>query len=218
MENEREQIEELRRWWKENGRTAVIGVILGLGAVAGWNGWQRYQQGQQEMASVRYEQLLAEVKDGNHAQAVVHAKSLIEDFPRSGYAPLAALLAARGALADGNAEEARKELRWAIAHGKDLAVRDLARLRLGRLLIQLQDNASALALANKIETPSFRGLGAELKGDALVASGESEKARAAYADALKSTDLPAASRARIRMKLDDIGVRKLWKGPQASTG
>jgi len=218
LENEREQIEELRKWWKDNGRTAVIGVVLGLGSVAGWNGWQRYQEGQHEMASVRYEQLLAEVKNGNHAQAVVHAKSLIEDFRRSGYATLAALLAARSALATGDTEEARKQLQWVIEHGDDLAVRDLARLRLGRLLIQIRDNAGALALATKIEAPSFRGLGAELEGDVLFASGKPEQARAAYATALDTPDLPAASRARVRMKLDDIGVQDLWKSAPSSAG
>ena len=218
MENEREQIEELRKWWKENGRTAVIGVILGLGSVAGWNGWQRYQQGQHEMASVRYEQLLGEFKDRNNAQAVAHAKSLIDDFPGSGYAALAGLLAAASAISSDDLDEAHKQLQWVIEHGDDLAVVDLARLRLGRLLIQKGDNAAALAQAGQISAPSFRGLSAELKGDALFATGQAGKARAAYASALDDPELPAAGRARVRMKLDDLGVQKLWKGAPSSTG
>ena len=36
---EEEQIEAIRNWWKENGRSVIAGAVLGLAAIFGWQGW-----------------------------------------------------------------------------------------------------------------------------------------------------------------------------------
>ena len=37
--NEQEQWERVKRWIRENGPWLVAGVVLGLGALAGWRWW-----------------------------------------------------------------------------------------------------------------------------------------------------------------------------------
>ena len=39
-----EQVEALKKWWRENGKSVVGGVVLGLALVGGWRGWQYYEQ------------------------------------------------------------------------------------------------------------------------------------------------------------------------------
>jgi predicted negative regulator of RcsB-dependent stress response len=55
---EEEQLEALKRWWQENGRGIVLGVVLALGLGFGWQAWQTNQQTAAENASILYQQLL----------------------------------------------------------------------------------------------------------------------------------------------------------------
>ncbi len=40
MRTEEEQVEALKDWWKENGRSLLLGVALALAIVFGWKGWE----------------------------------------------------------------------------------------------------------------------------------------------------------------------------------
>ena len=39
-----------KKWIKENGSFVLGGLVLGLGALFGWNQWQDYQDAQAEFA------------------------------------------------------------------------------------------------------------------------------------------------------------------------
>ena len=56
-ETEEEQLEALKKWWKENGRSILLGLLLGVLIIAGWRGWQAYQANRAESASTLYEQM-----------------------------------------------------------------------------------------------------------------------------------------------------------------
>ena len=58
MAGDEEQVEALKKWWSESGKSVVAGLAIGLAAVAGWSSWQTWQTSQAELASVRYEQLV----------------------------------------------------------------------------------------------------------------------------------------------------------------
>ncbi|MDX1713508.1 MAG: tetratricopeptide repeat protein, partial [Halomonas venusta] len=58
LRSEEEQLEVIKRWWKENGTSLIAGAVLAAAGVFGWNAWQNYQEGQAEAASVRYQQLV----------------------------------------------------------------------------------------------------------------------------------------------------------------
>jgi len=38
--SEKEQLEEMRAWWSENGRFVITGVVLGVAIIVGWNQWR----------------------------------------------------------------------------------------------------------------------------------------------------------------------------------
>jgi predicted negative regulator of RcsB-dependent stress response len=38
--SEKEQLEEMRAWWSENGRFVMGGVVLGVAIIFGWNQWR----------------------------------------------------------------------------------------------------------------------------------------------------------------------------------
>ncbi len=48
---EEEQVEALKAWWDENGRSIVVAIVIALAAGFGWQGWKSQQEGQAEAAS-----------------------------------------------------------------------------------------------------------------------------------------------------------------------
>ncbi len=204
METDEQQIEEFKKWWKENGRTVVFGLVLGLGGVIGWTTWREYTHSQAELASARYEQLVNTAAQNNHEQALRQADALIEEFPDSGYAPLAALLVAGSAYAQEQTEKARQHLEWVAENAETAALRDVARVRLARLLAAGAQPDAALGHIEALESGGFAAAAAELRADIELARGDTGAARTGYEAAIAENLSPDA-RARVQMKLDDLG-------------
>ena len=53
-ETEEAQVEALKRWWKENGQSTIIGLVLGITIILGWNFWQEHKKNQAEQASIAF--------------------------------------------------------------------------------------------------------------------------------------------------------------------
>ena len=82
---EEEQLDAIKRWWRENGISTAVGVVLALGAVFGWRGWQDHQQNRAAEASAVFQQLLeadaAYQRDGTRKLAALElADTLRDDF------------------------------------------------------------------------------------------------------------------------------------------
>lgn len=201
---DQEEIEKLKVWWKNYGGALLIGVLLGLVLLFGNKYWSEYKEKQRIAASELYAQLLQEVQESKRDVARTDAQKLIDDYSRTPYAGMAALMQARLSFEAGDAADVRKRLEWAIDHATDSAVVHTARLRLGRLLLANKEYDAALALTQK-SGPGFESEYLELKGDALLGQGKPEEARTAYSDAIKQLPAQATSRRLLEMKLADIG-------------
>ncbi|MCP3664007.1 MAG: tetratricopeptide repeat protein [Gammaproteobacteria bacterium] len=201
--SEEEQVEALKKWWKENGRSVVAGVVLGLGGVFGWQFWGQYQQNQAAQASFQFQQLNQAVSQNASESAVIQAEKLQSEHGDSSYALFATMELAKVRYAEGDLDGAQKEWQWVIDNSSDISLRQIARLRLARALLGADKVESAKALIAKSENDSFRGEFSEIKGDIALASGDSEAARAAYKEALAEG---ASNSALVEMKLDDLAI------------
>lgn len=206
MESDDQQLEELKRWWQENGRAVVLGVVLGLGSVGGYLGWQRYSNAQAEMASTLYSRMVNTRALRNHGETVTQADQLIAEFPDSSYAALAGLVAASSAYQNNDTDNAIRLLRWAESHASEPEVAHVARLRLARVLAEKADYDAALAALELVDGSSFADLVAETRGDVLVAKGDSGAARESYDQVLSSTSLDGRGRSRVQGKLDQLSA------------
>lgn len=206
MDTEEQQLEEIKRWWSEHGKTVVLGVVLGLGSVAGFTSWQAYTQGQYEALSVRYERLVNTAARPDHAAAVEQADALIAEHPATSYAGLAALVGAHAAYSAQDAMTARRLLQWAAEHGDAFEVREIARVRLARLLSADGQHDEALAQLQQVTSDAFAALVAEVRGDVLAARQDTAGARGAFQAALADESLPADARERIELKLDALAA------------
>ena len=60
---EDEQTEKIRHWWKKNGTAIIVGLVLGVGSVAGYQGWGIYQTRQADVASDLYQEMVRNLEN-----------------------------------------------------------------------------------------------------------------------------------------------------------
>lgn len=201
---EEAQAEQLKRWWSENWKALVAGLVLGLGAIFGWEGWQSYQLQQTAQASQQYEDLKKALMTGKSDEATQIGDALISKFPSTPYAAGASLALAADAVRTSQHDQALKRLQWVRDHAKDEGLRQIAALRSARVLWQQDKTEDALKLLDAVAA-DYTELAEELRGDIQLAKGDRAAARAAYERALAATaadDL--AARAQLQRKLDDL--------------
>ncbi|MBI0420551.1 MAG: tetratricopeptide repeat protein [Nitrosospira sp.] len=205
---EQEKIDGLKSWWEMYGTVVIVVVATLVASVVGTQVWNRYQKQQVEQAAELYASLqqIDESDDPKKISAAAHL--LIEGFPRSGYAPRAAMASARARLEAGDKQAARTRLQWAMDHTKENELKDLVQLRLAGLLLDEKKYDEALKLVESKHSESFSSLYADRKGDILTASGKVPEARVAYQLALDRINAESAYHNIIQMKLDALAETK----------
>jgi len=200
-----EQVEKLKAWWKSYGNALVAGVLIGLAVLYGGRYWKQQQLENAAKASALYDQMVysANTKDTKNVTAI--GTKIINEYKRTPYAGLAALIIARAKYDQGDKDVAKKQLAWAIDNAREDGVRQVARLRLAR--IQLADNNAAGAEELlKIEPISGYELEYyELQGDVLKKKGDLAGAREAYGKAIAHAASAGKYLNKLQMKIDDLG-------------
>ncbi len=196
-----EQIEYLKKWWNENGKSVVGGIAIGLIMIFGWRGWQNHLVTQGKKASDLYERMIVDEDENEEKQIGKIAQQISDDYKPTPYLGFTKLLQAREAVENNDVESAKNHLQWVFDNTDSDEFKHLARLRLARLLLEEGNKDAALSLIEKIDTGKFAPNYHELRGDILSQQGESKAARDAYTQALGIRD----NQPLVQMKLDDIG-------------
>ncbi len=193
-----------RAFWKENGRSIVAGVLLGLGGIAGFNYWKSYQQTQGEQASILFEQLQSGQADADVKSV---ADQLKADFRSTAYADLAALAMAKTLVEASDLDAAVRELTWVMDNTKDSGFRHISRLRLAAVLLAQKTPDKALKILEIADKGSFESRYQELLGDAFAQrglAGDDDLARSAYERSLLTLPEGASHVGLVQLKLDNI--------------
>lgn len=201
---DQEQVEALKRWWKANGKSIVAGVIIGLAIVSGGKWWFARQQNLAEQASQQYEQVLLAEQQGNKDVALQQGGVLLEKYPNSNYAALTALVLAKLKVDQDDLDGARFYFQWVVDHAPGDQLKDVAHLRLAKVLLAKGDQAGALQAVEAVDVKAFAAPAQELKGDILLAMGKRDQARAAYTAALAAAG-SGIDQSRLQMKLAEVG-------------
>jgi predicted negative regulator of RcsB-dependent stress response len=203
---EQEQVAELKAWWKQHGGMITAVIVAAALGFAGWQGWRLWQQNDAANAAGLYD-TLARAAEGGDAKGMRDATgTLIESYPRTLYASMGALTAARFFFDRNDLKSAKVQLQWVVDKSSSDEMRDLARLRLAAVLLDEKGYDEALKLLNVAHAASFEAQYAAMRGDVLVAKNQAEDARAAYKLALeKAGKQDTAFRETVRMRLDALG-------------
>jgi predicted negative regulator of RcsB-dependent stress response len=203
---EQEQLAALKAWWRQYGNLVLTTIVIACLAIAAWLWWTGGQRTKAAQASQIYAELqrAAGAKDLKKVRDATG--TLLESFPRTIYAPLAALASAKAHFDANDLKTARVQLQWAMDNARDPEVQAIARLRLATLLIDEKAYDDALKVLDAKHDEAFAPRFLEVRGDVLAASGRKADARAAYRAALEKTDArDPAARELLQLKLDGLG-------------
>lgn len=210
-DSEEEQVAALKAWWKENNRSVIIGAILGVALIVGWDYWQSQKLKRAEEASALYGELLNFVNKDKKDSAEKLSQQLEKQYGSSAYANYAPLMQAKLKVSAGDLAAAKKILEVQMKQG-DKPLQNVARIELIRLMLATKEYEKGLQLIAEVDpasTKSFNATYEELTGDLYVALDRLGEARTAYQNAIRE----GASSPLLQFKLDDITAPETIQNP-----
>ncbi len=195
---EEQQAEAIKRFFRENGLSLALGVIVGLGGLYGWKAYNQNQITTAEQASDAYTKLV------ESDSVLASADAFITENKDTQYATLAAFVAAKEAVDAQNLDLANEKLSWIVTNVDNAQLKAIATTRLARVQIAQQQYDDALSTLNAPLPEAFNANVAELKGDIYTQQGNKEQARVAYQAAVDAGGL--TSNPLLQIKLDDLAV------------
>lgn len=201
-DTEEQQVEALKRWWKENGQACVVGLVLGFIAIFAWNYWQDYKKEQQFQASAMYEKVLKASEENKKETVEKLSANLEEQYKNTPYAVYSELLLAKTKV-DANDIPAAKQILQDVIAKSDKQLSHIARIRLVRLLLATGEFEQGLQLINAVNAKAesgFSGSYDELTGDLYVALNRPDEARSSYQSALRNGQQSPL----LQFKIDDL--------------
>ena len=199
--SEDEDLERAKAFWKANGNPIVAGIVLGLGAILGYNYWQYHQRVQGEEASALFDQVSISSEPGD---VWASADELMADYATTSYASLGALYAARTAMEQGDTDKATSYLKWILNESKDEGMNHLARLRLASVFLEAGQADEVVSLLTVEDMSTFEHRYHELIGDAYVKLNDVKKAIESYRLSLDKFPVSSAGRHLIQLKLENV--------------
>ena len=204
-ETEEQQVEALKKWWKENGTSLIVGLFVGVSALFGW----RYYVEQNNVHLVQASDLYMQVMQSAALQRVDDKtidinNKLINEYSDTPYAALSSLALAKFEYEKDNIEVAVAQLELAVKHASDDLIKQISSLRLARLYIEQKKYTEAEALLNKPHDAAYDAQFEELKGDLYVAKGDVAQARLAYDNAINLQGLAASK--WLKLKRQNLGA------------
>jgi len=221
-DTEEEQVEALKRWWKENSTSIIVGLVVGIVMILGWNYWQDHKITQAAQASAVYDQLLKTLDDDSQdggaraTQGAVAenktesadklAERMREQFKGTEYAAFSGLFEAKLKTQQGDLAAAKQILKT-LAAESNKQLSNIAKIRLVRLMLATGEYEQGLQVINDVDPKAAASYSAnydELVGDLYVALDRLDEARTSYQNALRDGQ-PSPL---LQFKIDDLAAQE----------
>ena len=182
---EEQEINQLKDWWKENGKTIIVSFILGVGGMFGWRYWQAHQAEKIAQASAQYDALIYSAQQDEQAKKA-NIEQFVQDNSKTAYAVFALLDEAKKATEKQDFAAAEANLNQALTQSQDEVLTSIVALRLSAVQFQLGQLDNALTTLNQVKGESFNARKAILTGDIQVAKGDKVAAKNSFEQAQQS--------------------------------
>jgi predicted negative regulator of RcsB-dependent stress response len=200
---EEEQIESIKKWWKRYGNLISTGVLVILLIVTGYKYWNQYQTKVKFNASMRYEFMLSALANNDESGIQAHANTLIVEYPKTVYADVAKLTLAKLAVDTSAFNKAKNYLEQVVLSKHSASIRQIARLRLSRILAMQKNYQLALSTIDVTEDKSYITMIVEQKGDIYMAQGKFGDAKKSYAKAIGLVPTLGMNNPLLKMKYNN---------------
>ena len=205
--SDEERLEMAKKWWLENYKSILAGALIAVVVVGGWRYWQYRTLERSQTAAALFERLAQSMAAKDQDGALKTGKELMDGYSDTPYAAHAALALAQLQASTGKPADGEQDLEWVIKNAKDDGLKLLARLRLARVKLSLDDAQGALDALNGADAGGFAPLYDDLRGDADAKLGKNDEARAAYQKALEGWSDNLGDRSLVEMKLNSLPAK-----------
>ena len=182
---EEQEINQLKDWWKENGKTIIVAFILGVGGMFGWRYWQAHQAEQIAQASAQYDALIYSAQQDEQAKKA-NIEQFVQANSKTAYAVFALLDEAKKETEKQDFAAAEANLNQALTQSQDEVLTSIVALRLSAVQFQLGQLDNALTSLNQVKGESFNARKAILTGDIQVVKGDKVAAKNSFEQAQQS--------------------------------
>jgi len=194
---EEEQVEQIKKWWNNNGKQIIAGAVIGLGGIFGWNTYTDYKDNQSINARSLY---LNYASDSSNLGAY---DKLTTDFSSSTYSDQAILLMAKYLFDAGSYTQALAVIK-PIINNSSSVIANTASLRAASIHLQLGEHDQALSILDEQSEDGFSGLAYNLMGDIYLDLGNIIEAQKYYRLAINNVAENSNLTQLIQIKLDDL--------------
>ena len=201
-----EQSERVQKWLRQNGLSIVVGVVIGLVAIFGYQEWRNHRVAHQTAASGIYQQLQSVLDNGDSRTVDTLTQQLMSDYADTPYAMFAVSDRARRQVESKQFDKALESLNWAEQHAPSKELKALVELRIAHVELGQGNAQDALSALDRMPADSYAIVGQELRGDALVKLGRRDDALKAYQAAVKAMGSHAQQDNEVQMKIDDLAT------------
>jgi predicted negative regulator of RcsB-dependent stress response len=202
---EQEQVDALKALWKQYGNLITWTITLVLAAFAGYNFWLKHERDQATQASTMFGELEGAAQSADAVRAAQVFTDMKARVPKTTYAQLAGLLAAKVQYDKGDTANATASLQWVADNGNDENA-GVAHLRLAGLLADARKYDESLKQLDLVKPAAFAALLADRRGDILLARGQKDGARTAYKAAWDALPATTQYRVLVEAKLTALGA------------
>jgi len=187
---DKEQIQIIKDWWKKHSSTVLTALLVFAITNYGWRYWQQHKNNLVAKTSLGYTQMLTAIEQKKTDEAVLMGKKLIKEQPKSVYAGMAGLMLAKIYVQKQDLKTAEEQLEFVINKTSDSAFKQIARIRLAKILLELKQPQKALDTLAVVNDVAYNAEIKEISADALLALGKNTEAKKAYQEAANSSESP----------------------------
>jgi predicted negative regulator of RcsB-dependent stress response len=201
-----EQLEAVKQYAVEYAPWLIGGVLVGAAVFFGMRYFNTYANERALKAAAQFSAMTAALQANDQTRSRQIADALIKDYASSPYADQAQLTLARLDVDDGQLDKAVALLTHVMNESKDTELRQIARLRLARILTDQGKAEQAIKTLAEAAPPAFAARYHEVRGDAFFAQKDMSHAAAEYQAALAAADTGGVDASLLELKIQDLGA------------
>lgn len=203
---EEEQLEAIKKWWKKYSNTITIVLSIVLLIISAYKYWNWHEDKISMQASTAYERLMLAFSNQDDKGIQSYANQLTTDYSKTVYADAARLTLAKIYVANEQYDKAKEALTYVAGHSKIVALKQVAKIRLARILAQEKSYDKALIELGSVDDTAYMPVVNELKGDIYAMQGQYQQAITSYKDAITEVRTNGMGNLFLEMKTNELAA------------
>lgn len=204
---EDEQLENIKKWWNRNGNVVTVIISLILITIAGYRYMHWHQAKITQQASITYENMMVAFSNHNNKSVKSYANELIKDYSHSVYADVAHMTLAKIYISKDKLDQAKEELQIVATNSNMLALKQIAKIRIARILAAGKSYTNALDELATVVDEAYLPVINELKGDIFGATGKYKEAISSYRLAIDEVKTNGMGNLFLEMKTNELAIK-----------